>query len=388
MRDAANKSKKSKVIRSGTRSNSRAGGAQGASLVPPAYGADKLDSAPPKTDLYKRDLDTVRNDLATLWDKKDSEQAVATDARYKGTFKATRRGTIWTRPAKEMKQRGPRKGRFKPGDFFTVEGRQVIGKGVWLKVKSAQKGLGYLNQSRGKFTRSSASENPVLMPEGVQFLGIGLEWGIDNVLEAIESLPENERAEHYLKLQRYVPYAGQRDNTGVAWSKKVQETKGKEAQTVSGRIFKPDGMCNVTSLAMAMQINGAKNPVTFNNDPKYKPKSVPKKARNFNISCNTRFEQFEDYIAALIWVKGWGPITKTASWIHAIEHFGLKFKQPVVGAKVLTKDEWIELRNRILSQGSWYSFSVWADILCAYRKLMISKGWLLMIRMEKQFLSP
>lgn len=286
------------------------------------------------------DLDSVREKLALLWKDMGTRQ----EAANKGTFTAKRNVTVWTRATDDKTKRGPAKRRLKRGDSVAVADRAAARNGEWLALNvgtDAVPDIGYAKARAFVFRRPTGSESPALTP------GRAGGTGIADVLEMIESLPEEERAEHYLKLQSYVPYAGQRDNTGIAWLKKTK-AKG----VVKGRVYNPDGMCNVTALAMALQANGVKNPVTFNNDPKYTPKTLPPKARKLNITLDTRFEQFEDYIVALIWVKFWGKITVIKSWMPVVEHFDLKFEQPLAGKEILTKDEWKELRTKYLAKGA------------------------------------
>ncbi len=86
--------------------------------------------------------------------------------------------------------------------------------------------------------------------------------------EMIGNLPEEERAEAYLELQRHVPYRSQLDN---------------ECKIVSG-----SRMCNVTSLAMNFEALGISNP--------------------------TENEQFEDWLA--VEAGGAPNIFKAESWIN------------------------------------------------------------------------
>ena len=70
----------------------------------------------------------------------------------------------------------------------------------------------------------------------------------------IEKLPEEERADWYLELQKKVPYHNQRNNESTLFKK---DSIGKET---TQKVNIGDVMCNVTCTAMALEMLGLSNP--------------------------------------------------------------------------------------------------------------------------------
>ncbi len=92
----------------------------------------------------------------------------------------------------------------------------------------------------------------------------------------IKTLPEEERAEWYLELQKKVPYHNQRDNESLATEIDIDKNKWlKDGETIG------DIMCNLTSEAMCLEMLGVEFP-----------------CEECDSNC-IEYGQFEDYLECL-----------------------------------------------------------------------------------------
>ena len=93
----------------------------------------------------------------------------------------------------------------------------------------------------------------------------------------IKALPEDERADWYLELQKKVPYHNQRDNESLATEEDVTNNRSwlKDGDTAG------DIMCNLTSEAMCLEMLGIGFPCA-----------------DCDSDCD-KYKQFEDYLECL-----------------------------------------------------------------------------------------
>ena len=99
----------------------------------------------------------------------------------------------------------------------------------------------------------------------------------------IKALPEEERADWYLELQKKVPYHNQRDNESLATEVDIDKNKWlKDGEAIG------DIMCNLTSEAMCLEMLGIEFP-----------------CGEYDSNC-VEYGQFEDYLECLRLSKKYG----------------------------------------------------------------------------------
>ncbi len=156
----------------------------------------------------------------------------------------------------------------------------------------------------------------------------------------IKTLPEDERAEWYLELQKKVPYHNQRDNESLATDADVENNKTwlKKGDNAG------DIMCNLTAEAMCLEMLGIEFP-----------------CENCDSVCGI-YSQFEDYLECLRRSNQYGARTVTSTRRSLAELFNVRqVYQSFTGKFSENKSQLITYINGKLEKGYSVLMSVWPN---------------------------
>ena len=146
----------------------------------------------------------------------------------------------------------------------------------------------------------------------------------------IKTLPEDERADWYLELQKKVPYHNQRDNESLATEEDVENNSSwlNDGDTAG------DIMCNLTSEAMCLEYLG--------------------------ITCPDSSMQFEDYLEQLRIENDFEKRTNYKARKSLANELGVCYEKKDFDAKFCAKKEaFIKYCSDKLAEGSAIMISVW-----------------------------
>ena len=153
----------------------------------------------------------------------------------------------------------------------------------------------------------------------------------------IKALPEEERADWYLELQKKVPYHNQRDNESLATEEDIANNSWLKNGDTAGDI-----MCNLTSEAMCLEMLGVEFPI-----------------ENCDSTC-CECSQFEDYLECLRTSNGYDARTKTSTREALADLFNVTLNiQSFNGTFSEKKSQLIIYINEKLEKGYSVLMSVW-----------------------------